>query len=263
MLNNDNENNQDHSEDPLGAPSSEVGYTGTSQEHAGQSFNDITDNNRWKILFEAQQRQMFELIRALKQPSNTDLKVTFPEYNPDAQDNDARAWCNTVDLCMQENPLSGGSLIIAMSKALKGSAASWLAQNSFAGITWSQLKDLFLARFDYVETPAATLYRLLNGTPKEGECMSSYATRFLSTLMSQWRSLSVEQIAIAVTIAHASRIDTRLQRLAFTTEINTRVKLQQELMALTYRKRGPQTSDKGGLPCDAKKTSVRPSKAML
>lgn len=123
-----------------------------------------------------------------------------------------------------------------MIKALKGTAASWLAQNSFAGITWSQLKDLFLARFHCVETPAATLYRLFNGTRKEGKCMSSYVTRFLSTFMSQWLDLSVEQIAIAVTIAHASRIDARLQRLAFTTEINTRVKLQQELMALTYRK---------------------------
>lgn len=78
------------------------------------------------------------------------------DTDPDAQNSDARAWCNTVDYCMQEKPFMGSSLIVAMSKALKGTAASLLAQNSFVGITWSQLKELFLARFDYVETPAAS-----------------------------------------------------------------------------------------------------------
>lgn len=69
--------------------------------------------------------------------------------------------------------------------------------------------------------------------------MSAYASRFLSTLMNQWHSLSTEQIAIAVTLAHAVKIEPRLQRPANTKIIDTRVKLQQELMACTYRKRGP------------------------
>lgn len=93
-----------------------------------------------------------------------------------------------------------------------------------------------MARFDSMETLAGSLYKLFNETPRDSECMSSYASRFLSTLITQWHYLTKEQIAIVVILVHASKIEPRLQQLAFTTEINTRLKLQQGLMALTYRK---------------------------
>ena len=244
-------------------PLSEVGLPGTSQEReTGQSIvtNLNSESDRWKTLFKMQQRSMMELIRAIKDTNTVDTKLAFPEFNPDSRDADARSWCNTVDVCMQEKQFSSGALIIAMSKALKGAAATWLSQNSFAGITWPQLKDLFLARFVVVETPAATLCRLFNESPKDGECMSAYATRFLSTLMNQWHSLSTEQIAIAVTLAHAVKIEPRLQRLAYTEKIDTRVKLQQELMACTYRKRGPPMPEKSNNYSDAKKPRYEPKK---
>lgn len=237
-------------------PLSEVGLPETSQEReTGQSIvtNLNSESDRWKTLFEMQQRSMMELIRAIKDTNTVDTKLSFPEFNPDSRDADARSWCNVVDICMQEKQLSSGTLIITISKSLKGAAATWLSQNSFAGITWPQLKELFLARFDYVKTPAATLCRLFNESPKDGECMSAYVTRFLSTLMNQWHTLSTEEIAIAVTLAHAVKIEPRLQRLAYTEKIDTRVKLQQELMACTYRKRGPPVPEKLNTFNDAKK----------
>ncbi|CAH0699754.1 unnamed protein product [Spodoptera exigua] len=79
-----------------------------------------------------------------------------------------------MDICLQEKPISSSDLIITMSKALKE----------------------FLARFDYVKTLAATLCRLFNESPNDGECMSSCASRFLSTLMNQWHTLSTKQIVI-------------------------------------------------------------------
>ncbi|CAH0727695.1 unnamed protein product, partial [Brenthis ino] len=111
---------------PLAIPSSEVGLPGTSEKDTGQNIDNIGDNesDRWKILFDMQQRQILELVRAIKEPNSNHFKIVFPEYNSDLRDSNARAWCNTVDLCMQENPLSGSDLIITMAKALKGSAAS-------------------------------------------------------------------------------------------------------------------------------------------
>ncbi|XP_045508980.1 uncharacterized protein LOC123704628 [Colias croceus] len=251
--------NGDHTAEPSDVPLSEVGLLRASQEqhaaHSGQIEQPSLEKecDRWKTLFELQQRSLTDLIRAIQEPRLSVSKIALPEFNPDLQDSDARAWCETVDLCLQEKPLSGGDLIITMSKALKGTAASWLAQSSYPGITWAQLKDLFLARFDFVETPAANLWRLFNGNPKEGECLSSYASRFMSAIMARWKSLSTEQIAIAVTLAHAAKIEPRLQRLAFTTEIDNRIKLQQELMAFTFRKRGPPAQEKATLAVEAKK----------
>lgn len=201
-----------------------------------------------------QQNSLLELIKSIKEPN--DIKLTLPEFYPNNVDSDAHSWCNTVDLCMEEKPLSGSGLIIVMSKALKGTAASWLAQNSFAGITWPQLKDLFLARFDSVETPATTVYKIFNEHPKEGKCLSSYANRILSSC---WRPMSTDQIAITVTLAHTARIEPRLQRLAFTTEIDSRNRLRLELMAFVYRKMGPPIQEKSSISSDAKRPRLDPS----
>ena len=73
---------------PLEHPSSEVGYDGSSQEQStGQNidpFSSASENNRWKFLFEMQQSQMRELIRAIKKPSSEDFMLALPEFNPES-----------------------------------------------------------------------------------------------------------------------------------------------------------------------------------
>lgn len=49
--------------------------------------------------------------------------------------------------------------------------------------------------------------------------------------------MSVEEIAVSTVLAHLTQFDERLQRLAFTSEILTRDKLQRELKATTFMKR--------------------------
>lgn len=57
----------------------------------------------------------------------------------------------------------------------------------------------------------------------------------LSALITRWKSLDTEQIIVSIVLAHIMQLDPSIKRLAFTTEIRTRARLQQELMA--YRKR--------------------------
>nr|XP_046472584.1 uncharacterized protein LOC124214362 [Neodiprion pinetum] len=181
---------------------------------------------------------MLELIRTLRTPAPPPhSKIILPEFNPDLGGTDARAWCITADLCMEEQPLQGSALVMAMIRALKGSAAAWISQISYLGITWSQLREIFLARYDTVETPTATLVRISKSRPKEGECLAAYAGRIMTTLMSRWQSMPVEEIAVSIVMAHCMKIEPQLQRLAFTSELGTRQKMQQELMAFAYRKR--------------------------
>jgi len=52
--------------------------------------------------------------------------------------------------------------------------------------------------------------------------------------MSRWKALTVEQIAVSVALAHVAGLDKRLRRLAFTTEVNSRNELQQELKAFSF-----------------------------
>jgi hypothetical protein len=141
-------------------PSSEVGL---NRANATSSENN---ENQWRVLFEMQNQQMRELIQVLKTP-NMNNTVVLPEFNPDKHDSDARSWTTTADLCMEGNTAHGGQLIMMISKALKGSASSWLSQITYPGMTWSEFKELFIARFVSCETPAATLINLNSDKPRE------------------------------------------------------------------------------------------------
>lgn len=187
-----------------------------------------------RTMFELQKETMISLIEAVKSPVSSH-HITLPEFDPDKTDADARAWCNTVDLCLSEKPLTGSALMIAISGALKSSASRWWAQASFPGIQWTEFRELFTARYDCMETPAATLISLQNSRPNQNECLSAYASRLITMLASKWQN--TEQIAVSTVLSHLTQFDGRLQRLAFTTEIISRDKLQRELKAFSFMKR--------------------------
>ncbi|XP_076637421.1 uncharacterized protein LOC143349782 [Colletes latitarsis] len=150
-----------------------------------------------RTLLEAQNQNLRSLIEGIKSSSSKG-HVSLPIFDPDKPDADPRAWCSTVELCLTDQDLQGGALVMAISRAMKGSASTWLSQVSFAGITWPQFKEQFLVHYDCVETPAATLINLLNDRPKEGECLAAYAARLMTMLTLRWQSLSTEQIAVAM-----------------------------------------------------------------
>ncbi|XP_050342997.1 uncharacterized protein LOC126768753 [Nymphalis io] len=96
--------------------------------------SEVGSESHWRTMFEIQQRNMMQLIEAIRTPVSSP-KISLPEFNPEQPDADPRAWCATIDICVNERPLEGASLIIALSKALKGSASSWLSQISHAADT--------------------------------------------------------------------------------------------------------------------------------
>lgn len=198
--------------------------------------SEVGSESHWRTMFEIQQRNMMQLIEAIRTPVSLP-KISLPEFNPDQPDADPRAWCATIDICVNERPLEGASLIIALSKALKGSASSWLSQISHAGMTWQHFRDLFLARYDSTETLAATLIGVNNGKPKDGECLAAYASRVMTSLLIRWKDLSHEEIATSYVLAHIAQFDSHLYRLAFTNQITTRNKLLQEVKACASLKR--------------------------
>jgi hypothetical protein len=63
--------------------------------------------------------------------------------------------------------------------------------------------------------------------------------------MAKWKTLSVEQIAVSMTLAHAAGIDRRLRRLVFTSDINTRNELHQELKAYSFDAKPSHLSNDG------------------
>jgi len=212
-------------------PTSEVG----SVPHPAFS------EDQWRAVVEMQNRNLAELVKIMQvtpareqQPS---YDVKLPKFNPDAACVEAAKWCSTTDIILTEHPLKGSKLIMALSNCMEGTASQWLTQISYQGMTWQEFQELFLQRFETEETPAATFLNLLNSRPTAAECYAVYASRLVTTLTTKWRNMEIEEIAVTTVLAHMANIDSRLQRVLFTSNVRTRSKLQAELKAFTFDKK--------------------------
>lgn len=94
-----------------------------------------TPEERWKNLLEIQNQSMMELVQTIRQSVSSTSQISLPNFNPDAKEVDARAWCLTADLCMERDVLKGSYLMNTLSRAMKESAASWFPQVSYAAMT--------------------------------------------------------------------------------------------------------------------------------
>ncbi|KAH8385263.1 hypothetical protein KR009_003449, partial [Drosophila setifemur] len=156
------------------APTSEVGSALPTDRSSAHYMTALEEQN--KNLME-----IIKTMQALRAPASDGriTHVTLPRFNPDVAGADASAWSTTVDLILADNALEGSVLVIALSKALEGSASQWLSQVCYAGITWTQFQELFIQRFVDMETTAAVLLNMLNGRPKAGESFAEYGSRIV------------------------------------------------------------------------------------
>ncbi|CAH2105381.1 unnamed protein product [Euphydryas editha] len=224
------------------SPTSEVGSV-QAQNVSERPVADDADG--WRALFEAQQTSMRLLVEALTNtPNNEDKSITLPEFQPEDADTDARAWLATADICLSDRGIQGSKLVLLLSKAMRGSAATWFSQIVFPNMKWVEFKEIFLSRFDMLETCAATILKMLTGKPQEGECLATYASRIFTILMSRWGNLGKEEMVVSLILAHMGQIEPRLQRSIFSEEVTSRCKMQRELMAFSYRKRSYQETTK-------------------
>lgn len=92
-------------------------------------------------------------------------------------------------------------------------------------------------RLGSVETPAAMFLSMLANCPTDGGCLSNYASRMMTSLITKFSDMDLEEIAVSVTLAKMAHVDNRLQRLTFTSNMRTRSELQTELKAFTLNKR--------------------------
>ncbi|XP_017494147.1 PREDICTED: uncharacterized protein LOC108382272 [Rhagoletis zephyria] len=176
-------------------PTSEV-------EHVPNALlNSECESEKWKMLYEQQNKQFLELIKTLKAP-NSD-RIQLPKFDPDG-DSNAHAWISTADIVMEGHTLQGSALMLSLTQALKGPAATWLSQSS---------------------------------KPKDGDCLASYAAALVTSLSLKLEKLTTEQIAVSTALAHIAQFEPRIHRLAFTTNISTRNQLTRELKAMPLLKR--------------------------
>ncbi|XP_073961925.1 uncharacterized protein [Choristoneura fumiferana] len=73
--------------------------------------------------------------------------VQLVEFNPDNADVDIEGWCKVTELIVKNKQLEGVDLLVALTGALKGRAASYLTQINLEELKWDAVKESLIARF--------------------------------------------------------------------------------------------------------------------
>ncbi|CAH2085257.1 unnamed protein product [Euphydryas editha] len=73
--------------------------------------------------------------------------VKLVEFNPDDADADIEGWCKITELIVLTKHLEGVDLLVALTSALKGRAASCLTKLNLNELTWETVKQSLMARF--------------------------------------------------------------------------------------------------------------------
>jgi len=89
-------------------------------------------------------------------------------------------------------------------------------------MSWLEFKNWFLHRYEGTEQTSAALLNILNGRPNANESLSVYGRRLVTSLLTKWKGISQEEIAVSLVLAHTSQIDPILHSSVFTTNIKTR-----------------------------------------
>jgi len=109
--------------------------------------------------------ELLKVAQSTPVPGTRTFFAVLPTIDPEAADADAAVWCKTASMILCEHPQEGEPLVMTLSKSLLGNASQWLTQICIPGMSWAQLKELFMERYEGIETPAALLLNMLKGHP--------------------------------------------------------------------------------------------------
>ncbi|CAK1590258.1 unnamed protein product [Parnassius mnemosyne] len=135
----DPEDIADHPDVPL----SEVGSEGHSQGEDSNTHVAASHN----LL-----RNMEALLsRLLKTPSPTEdtnrMTTQLVRFDPDEKDVDIEGWCRITEIVVSCRKLDGAELLLALTHALRGRAATCLTNLQTSQLTWMHIKEVLLANF--------------------------------------------------------------------------------------------------------------------
>ncbi|XP_033304828.1 uncharacterized protein LOC117208084 [Bombus bifarius] len=136
---------------------------------------------------------------------------------------------------MRDHPLKNSALYSALNRALEGPAAYWLTQIMNGDeLTWPDFKEQFAAHFGGQEVAAASLIKVAEELPRDGETPGAYGNRIITLLGSKWRNSTREEVLAATALHLLGSRDERFKRLALTSDITSVKQFQREMKPFLY-----------------------------
>ncbi|XP_063834091.1 uncharacterized protein LOC135083279 [Ostrinia nubilalis] len=213
-------------------PLSEVGCEGQTSEENVRGRETTTPN------FVLHMETLLSRLLSTPQPErSTSASTQLIQFNPDDSEADIEGWCRVTEIIIDNRKLEGAELLLVLTHALKGRAASCLTKLQASQLSWPQIKELLLAKFakpmlaqDYFDD----ILRFQVG-PKETACEA--AMRLWSLIERIPRTEMAEDIQTGFVAAVLSQKDPAIRRELHSHNVSTRAQLFRILNGISLKRR--------------------------
>ncbi|KAL0822106.1 hypothetical protein ABMA28_005470 [Loxostege sticticalis] len=123
-------------------PLSEVGCEGLNSEENTRCQEPSKPN-----LVLHMEALLSRLLSTPQPQPTTSATTQLIRFDPDESEADIEGWCRLAEIIIESRKLEGAELLLVLTHALKGRAASCLTKLQASQLTWPQIKELLLAKF--------------------------------------------------------------------------------------------------------------------
>ncbi|XP_026738626.1 uncharacterized protein LOC113501648 [Trichoplusia ni] len=164
-------------------------------------------------------------------------RTTLLKFDPEEPDSDIDGWCKVTDFIVQNKNLEGVNLLIALTEALKGSAAACLTKLNLDDITWESVKEILIARFSKPKLLQDYFDEVLRFQIGAKETASESALRLWNLIERIPESTMSEKVITGFVISVLCQKDSLIRRELNSQTITTRAQLFRVLGGVSFKRR--------------------------
>ncbi|XP_022818733.1 uncharacterized protein LOC111351166 [Spodoptera litura] len=214
-------------------PSSEVGCEGHSQRE--ESNAHAASSRSLLCSMEAL------LSRLLKTPVSSEdtnrMATQLVRFDPDEKDADIEGWCKITEIVVNSRKLDGAELLLTLTHALRGRAATCLTKLKTTQLTWMQIKELLVAKFGRPMLPQDYFDEILRFQIGSKESASEAATRVWSMIERIPRTEMAEDVITGFVASVLCRKDDFIRRELQSCNVSTRAQLLRVLNGISLKRK--------------------------
>lgn len=177
------------------------------------------------------------LATAQPHTSNFNTTARLIRFDPDDADADIEGWCKITEIVVHSQKLDGAELLLALTHALKGRAATCLTKLQLSQLSWPQVKELLLAKFAKPMLGQDYFDEILRFQITAKETASEAAIRLWSLIERIPRTEMAEDILTGFVASVLCQKDSTIRRELHSHNVVPRAQLLRILNGISHKRR--------------------------
>lgn len=216
------------------APLSEVGSEGSIPV---ETRTTVDESSATKLLSNMEAILSRVVSMSQTSSSSTGANTQFLQFNPDDNDADIEGWCKVTEMIVQSKRLEGVDLLMALTSALKGRAASCITRLNLNELSWPLVKQSLMAKFSKPKLPQDYFDDILRFQIAIKETASESAMRLWNMIERIPKTEMPEEVIAGFVVSVLCQKDGLIRRELNAHVITTRTQLFRILGGLSLKRR--------------------------